>query len=141
MNRITVEIGDWSNDGHNRSDCFVVESTLTQSELMTAYRTGVSIIGVDLINDVAKDYEDSLLSKEHEELLRKAGYGFDKDPKGNLYFERYDDEDESTSYSLGVQEYLDIFLFMCRLGEPHQVIQLIKTSHSLHIGGYGLFYS
>lgn len=140
MNRITLEIGDWSNDGHNQSVTFMVESTLTPSELMTAYRTGVSIVGVDLINDVAKDYEDSQLPRKDEELLRKAGYGFDKDPEGRmLEFDRYDDGDEESPYGLGLEEYLDIFLFICRLGEPHQVIKRVN-SHNIDIGGYGLFY-
>lgn len=41
MHTIILVVGDWSYDGHNQIDKFVIESNLSSQEIESAYKKGV----------------------------------------------------------------------------------------------------
>ena len=74
-----IHIGDWSNDGHNQSESFVIESTKPNNEVQVAFKTAGEKIGVIENNRlvIADEYEDYRLSSKHADMLTNAGVEFD----------------------------------------------------------------
>lgn len=127
MNNLKIIVGDWSKDGHNQTEEFTIESSLNEKQLWKAYEAGTKIIGFNLVEDVAHDYEDDMLSLEKINLLKDHGY------------ENLDgDEDMEEGISLYPDFHLDIFLFIVKLGHPSFEYKELEAAE-LHIGGYGLF--
>lgn len=98
-----VNIGDWSNDGHNQSDAIIIRSSHEVGEVQDAFITAARKIGV-LSNDtyprflIADDYDDNRLSDEHQEELTSAGVVWDD----LVYI-----DDRTTPYSVAGAAYIE----------------------------------
>lgn len=128
---ISLTLGDWSDDGHGKTEVFVIKSNLTSAEINDAYTFGTKILGFDLSEDVASDYEDSTISDENVQIL--AANGFDmtmcsKSKKGN--------------YHLDGETFRDVWLHIAYLGNKDFLWEAMGREQlpNLNIGGYGLFY-
>ncbi len=132
MHIITLIVGDWSHDGHEETDSFVYESSLSQKELEAAYTAGSKILGFDLSADVCKDYEDSNISRKHVDMLTAHGIeceGYEEYHPGN------------DSVLLEPELFADLYLQICKLGSPTFVYNPVPSNVTcINIGGYGLFY-
>ena len=126
--RIDLIVGDWSGDGHGKSQTVVINSNLPKGELMAAYQAGTKLVGFDLGCDVCEEYEDNRMKREYKTKLLDLGFR-------NFYD---DDPEEDTCY-VDQDIFTQIFLFICKLGNPSFEHQLIKSDSYLYIGGYGLF--
>jgi hypothetical protein len=115
---ITLEIGDWSRDGHNQSEKIAFDSNLSVNEIKDAYKRGVDSIGFDL-EDCCAEYESRTLSDNRMELLEEAGFVFE-------------------SEEILPQVFADMYIFFCRTGNPSIEIKPIELAN-ITIGGYGLF--
>lgn len=118
--QIVLEVGDHSGDGHDRTRERVINSNRGSTLIWEAYQAGATLVGFDLVETVGVDYEDSSITEEQVEMLRKAGYDIPADTDG-----------------MGWDEYLDAFLFMVKLGDPeftYETTRLVK----MQLGGYGL---
>lgn len=132
---IQLVLGDWSNDGHGKTDSVFIESNLTAQQIQDAYVAAMNKLpALKCLNTLAEDYEDSELSNDHITALREAGYPIDKFVKE--YEEGYGDD---CTPSVDKESYTDIYLFIVLVGNPefkHEVVSL----DDINIGGYGLFY-
>lgn len=133
MNKINLCVGDSSGDGHERRDNYLIESNLNKKQMLKSYKKGSKILGFDFMNTVAKDYEDSKLSIEMLTKLRDNGYD------GKIFDESYCKNGHGPNLQCG--EYVDIVLFVCKLGDPAFKYEYIKEDFSWDIGGYGLYYN
>lgn len=73
---VEINLGDWSNDGHGRTDRVLVRlqgEDVSDAALAASYAAAVTCIGVDLEN-VCEDYEDNRVSPEYYDRI--AGLGF-----------------------------------------------------------------
>lgn len=133
MNKIiNLVVGDWSGDGHEKREIFTIRCNIDSKSLKEAYFLGTQIIGFDLSKEVAWDYQDSIISKKHLEILQRHGQNWDwdslKDP----------DDDE---IEIVCDDYVDIWMFIASLGNPHICYEVVpSTENSIYIGGYGLFF-
>lgn len=128
---INLVVGDWSHDGHGKTQLVTIRSSLSGTEIEEAYKNGVKIIGFDLIECVAANYEDSGIDAEYERKLRAAGVDLDSTVE-----KTYD----RTEWSLWTDSYAELYLFFVKTGNPDFKFEFLNHDESnINIGGYGLF--
>lgn len=134
---ISLVLGDWSGDGHSKTDIVNISSNLSKKEIEKAYSLGTKKIGFDLINDVCADYEDNNLSAEHWEILKKFGYKED-----NIPGDPVDEKDDHAGILVWSDGFVDLYLFIVKLGNDTFQGKILeeKDNPTIRIGGYGLFY-
>lgn len=129
-NIIRLILGDPCGDGHGRSATYVIKSNLTKEEIIKAYDGGVSKIGVDLINNVCSEYNESHVEECVIEKLMNFGY------KHSLYVNK------NNEYYVNINDFVNMFLFIVSIGDPGFKFSMIKDdTQTINIGGYGLFCS
>lgn len=142
---VTLVLGDWSDDGHGKTDIVIINSNLDAKELMTAYKKASKKLKFNFINDVATEYEDSLLPREGLQTLIDNGLDlktvFDTDydlKEAQKVLEGKESEEDGVS--LWTDSYTAIFLFIVKLGNPEFEFRFTDSEESqINIGGYGLF--
>lgn len=137
FHNINLIVGDWSGDGHEKTEIIEIKCNLPLEELQMAYKKGSKKVGFDFINIVATDYEDSILHSKEWKKLEKLGckiklvlcHGTDKQNPD------YDLDYDGSSY-------VEILLFICSLGHPDLKYKFVEKdwTNQWTIGGYGLFY-
>lgn len=154
MNKMYFVIGDWSDDGHGKSEKFLIKSNKTCKEIQDAYKascklTGISFNGSEDYTEtgrgweegrkyrIAVDYEDFELSNEVLEVLTKF-----KCPKEIL--EYYNEEAEEYNFT----KLWFWFVSLSLPGLEYKNIQEINDTpyingywnKNLNVGfGYGLY--
>lgn len=129
MNHITnLVLGDWSGDGHDKSDVETISSNLTTEQIESAYKKGSKKLGFDLIEEVACDYEDSSLPEDIVAMLNVAGFKVEHEV--GTFDGKLD--------NLCTDSFLSIFLFVVRIGNPAFMCKPVHTQ-TINIGGYGLY--
>jgi len=108
MNKMYFVLGDWSDDGHGKTEKFLINSNKSVEEIQNAYKdscklTGISFNGGDDYTEsgrnyksagrfqIAVDYEESKLSEDVLDVLEKF-----KCPKEII--EYYNEEAEEYNY-------------------------------------------
>ena len=66
MNKFKLPIGDWSEDGHNQCDYFIVNSNVPFKEIVTAY---MAMDEEYKLSDQCSEYENYKLTKHTEFLM------------------------------------------------------------------------
>ena len=131
---VKVVVGDWSGDGHNITETTIIESNLTSSELYSAYIKGSKIVGFDL-SECCSDYQDSKLQGQYIKMLRENGIDIIFDGRAE---DPLDDEDDGVN--LMVEEFVEIYLNICKLARPEFEWKEVRLGN-LDIGGYGLMWT
>ncbi len=140
----TLVLGDWSDDGHGKTDLVIIESNLDKEEIWAAYRKASKKLGFKLVEDVCADYEEGGISQDYLKTLIENGLNIEKvfdtdyDLKEAKKVLEGDDPDELVN--LWTNSYTEIFLFIVKLGDPEFEYNIIEDDSSrINIGGYGLF--
>ena len=140
QNLISLLVGDPYADGHGRTERKIVKSSLDVGELQQAYTAGVGIVGFDLDKQVATGYDDYTIAAELVEKLEAQG--FDRFEQLRSGIHEWDAEpssdDESGDWNLSIDAYVDLYLFIVKLGRPDAKLELLQLP-SVALGGYGLF--
>lgn len=135
MNTINLVVGDWSNDGHGRTDTITISTNLSRSAVQKAYKAGAEVVGVDLTKDVCRDYEDHYIDDDVLDKFRKAGLTQADVPE-------WKEEDLSTidasSLWVGSEIFAHLYCFIVKKGAPAFEFTVVENK-DLNIGGYGLF--
>lgn len=84
MNIYEFRVGDVSGDGHEKEEKFFIETNLTATEIVAAYKefTAKHKIGFeyhkkgDDFHSLFADYEDSIINDERKKLLANAGIDY-----------------------------------------------------------------
>jgi hypothetical protein len=126
-------MGDPGGDGHGRYSERICASNLSGKELKEAYTTGTKLLGFDFTANICSDYGEHRVSTVDAEKLKSLGCtAFDNVSKYDF------DEDEG--YTIWREEYVAIYLFLCKLGNPEFEYELVSDQMDrIDIGGYGLF--
>lgn len=125
---IKFSIGDHSGDGHYKKTIINIKSNVPKAKIEKAYMDGAKKIKLDLVNDVAVEYEDSSISEESIKKLEKVGFDVAK-----LYDKYY------KGYHLNVDSYFEIYKFIVNMGDKKIQLNEIEEE-TIYLGGYGLFY-
>jgi hypothetical protein len=120
-------VGDWSNDGHGRSDTKICICSHSAGEVMGAHKKLVSK-GINLLSQ-CEDYEVSNLGKDFVEKLNEIGF----DLSGFVEF--YD----GYSY-VNTTEWMKLYMELAKVEIPELEYKFINDGlPSIDIGGYGLY--
>ena len=65
-------IGDWSGDGHEKCEYFLVSSNMHVEDIREVHRSCKEKLGF-AIEDMCRDYGDTVLDKEIEKILTEKG--------------------------------------------------------------------
>ncbi len=126
---IRLVVGDYSGDGHNKSESFYINSSLSKKNMQEAYINGAKKLGVDLVNDICTNYEDSRLPPEAKKIFMDAGFE-----------DKYDyelDDEESMAYN---HQWFDLYLFTVWYGNnDFEYLMENQNAETIIVGGYGLF--
>ncbi len=127
---IILRLGDPSEDGHGKTCEFNYVFNKSKDEIFSAYKEGAKKIGFDLINEVAIEYEDATLDEARFKKLKGAGFDCS-------YI--YTEEDAESVKYVNEEDYISIFLFFVKEGDPSIIYEELNCE-VMDIGGYGLFY-
>ena len=128
---IKLVVGDWSDDGHGKTEEFVIESNLTVKQVEKAYAKGAKKLGVDLKREVAVDFDTPVISKA---TLLKF-YGQEKKIP-----DFYDLSEDSKNLFIDPLAYTELYLLTIKAGEPKFKYKFVDDRDNVvNIGGYGLF--
>lgn len=131
---VTLTVGDWAADGHGRTHRVTIRTNLSAPELQRAYVEGTKIVGFDLKEKVARDYEDNSFPKQYFSKLIELGLPAD-DIFGDV------PEEELFEYGLDYDTYWMVWLFIAKLGAPRLAYRQVLEGSNVNVGGYGLFFS
>lgn len=151
MNTVQLIIGDWSDDGHGKTDTVVVRSNLDARGIEAAYQAGLKKLAEDYDGDfyldmdnLCDEYEDSSLPAKlrnyfvSRELLdvdmESEAFGYDYSTDWE-----YDPDADGTMDS---DSFANLYISIARYGDPLLVIERVSDAYDMriNIGGYGLFY-
>lgn len=145
--KIRFTIGDWSDDGHGKSQTYVVQANKPVEHLRELHLSSPDILGFD-IGDICRNYGDSLLSPEIFEALTnhcipnpfsKLANNIDNIDDGDLYF---DTPDELVQLWIDILKHLDKELEAEIVPDndiPNMHWSGYRDGKHLNVPGYGLF--
>lgn len=107
MRKVKLTIGDWSRDGHEKSEYFIYSVNKDVSEIREAYKSsckltrvqfnhGENYTGLDKLVEemcICTEYEDNQLSKKVADVLKSHGINVD------IYFDDIDEEEGTGSFN------------------------------------------
>ena len=126
MSIIVLTVGDWSNDGHGRSADVTIRCSHNVNDLEDAYKKGCKILGFDVEDEIARNYEDNILHKHHFEAFKRHGLEWN-----------WDGDDGEEIY-LDANAYAELWLFAAKLGNKDLTYEVMSPD-GINIGGYGIF--
>lgn len=147
--KIKLIVGDWSGDGHERTEDFLIESNLSQDQIAQAIIQTENLFEFTF-SDFCSEYEDNTI---HSCILDKfiEAQIIDKDFLDDLFCdEDYDhechhcetkDEDECVLYyEFTPEAFVELYLRLAKYSIPaFEYIYLDDRVPTIEIGGYGLF--
>ena len=123
MYKLPITLGDWSNDGHGRTERFEIISNKSAEDVANAYVQACKISGIIFHSDVASDYDDRSFPAEKFKVLGC--------PDEILVGDYQDDEDDLSSYGVTHYEhYLELFMWFCTLGDSELELSISQEMPS-----------
>jgi hypothetical protein len=136
MNKLKLRIGDYSGDGHEKSETFYFLSNRTSSEIKEIIEKSNQLTGIDF-EHLFSDYEQYNLTEEEISTLEEKGIDFSKVIK---YF--YDSfTKERDEYGFSTDDAVNLFMEYLKLSDSELIINLTNDDYQeIDISfGYGLF--
>lgn len=128
-NILALVVGDWSGDGHDKTEKITIQSNRTAAQLEAAYRKGSKKAGVDIVRDCCNAYECNWIPEDVIEKLKKA-----KIRSAEYFAEDTDFKDADT--------WAELYLDICKLGDAKLKVKILADHRKqINIGGYGLFFA
>lgn len=125
-NNIVLVVGDWSHDGHERTDQISIVSNLNAKQIEEAYKLGTQIMNFDFQKTVCTDYEDNFLDEEDSAILKSFGIN--------------QHDEECQGCYLNSEIFAEIWMQIAKLGNPLLEYKFVSSkANTINIGGYGLF--
>ena len=122
---VRLIVGDYDGEGHERTTGRTYEVNCTVKQLERAYKKGAKLINYDFELKVANEAGKEKLPKKVLTTLVEHGWM----PSADL----------AKTRELDVDAYVDIWLFLAKLGNPKLEIKDSSVPAELPIGGYGLY--
>lgn len=130
MYRYKITIGDYSRDGHNKFDDFIVCCTHPKTETEKAYKKAVKASKVDLYKECC-EYEDGAIDSDKIDKLVSVGADV-----SDIELDGYGEEGEVVVYP---ESMVKLYLEMVKSQLP-KFDYIIENTETLVKGlGYGLY--
>jgi hypothetical protein len=136
MNKLKLIIGDYSGDGHEKSETFYFLSNRTSSEIKEIIEKSNQLTGIDF-EHLFSYYEQYELTEEQISTLEEKGIDFSKVIKYS-YDEFTEERDE---YGFSTDDAVNLFMEYLKLSDSELIINLTNDDYQeIDISfGYGLF--
>ncbi len=136
---ISLVIGDWSGDGHDKRETINIKSSLDKKAMEKAYKKGAKKLGFDFCKDVCAEYEDNKIPSEKLDALVKLG--LETKGMGLEYDLKRMKKDKDVGIGLWHDDFVEIYLFLIKLGNEEFTFEYldVDTNPTINIGGYGMF--
>jgi hypothetical protein len=134
--KFKMAIGDPSGDGHKEHASFVIDTDAESiDEVNAAYKTAKQISGVDLIEEVCREYEEHYIIKEYIDKLEAVGI------KVSDLGEEAPYQGPEDAVGFFPDSWCQLVLEFLKLGNPkyHYYIVTSDEMPTFDGGGYGLF--
>ena len=136
-----LETGDTNGKGHCISEKRIFSCTHSSKELIEAYEKGSEITDFDLIVQCSEYEENAVSISDYNRIYEKLKE-VDSDYYNSTGFTPFInnvDEYGDDHVVLCTDEYVELFLAMCKVGNPSILLEEV-TFEKVDIGGYGLYY-
>jgi hypothetical protein len=128
--KIKIVAGDWSDDGHGKTESVNIETDSSADEVEIAYKKGVKKTKFD-IRKFCDSFDDNIVPSKKVKSLFEHGF-----TEEGLYLDPLDPSEDS--YCVGADSYIAIYLALCKIGGLDFTVDETKTNE-VRIGGYGCF--
>lgn len=130
---IKFEVGDWSDDGHGKTDDIYFKSNKDGDEVESLYGASVKMHGLDITCE-CDEYEDSCLSGEY---LEKAREIFGSYPE---VLKLLDDIEDGEMY-MDSDTFVTLYMWTAKLMSADLEFEQTRPDYKniIRPGGYGLF--
>lgn len=142
-------LGDWSDDGHGKTDKVLLESTHFVHDVKQAYKDSCKLTGVAFHSDnpgeqpitIACDYEDPYIPKEAMEIfITKFGLTYDIVDEwdfSDLPYITRKEFDKFKPLSLNEESIVNAWIWFVRLSHPEIEFKTVNTLNEIpYINGY-----
>jgi len=123
MNRMYLVLGDWSNDGHEKSSRVLLMSDHTVDKIQDAYLDSCKLTGMSFHgqNAICSEYENNILDRQTLDLLKKYNYP----------------DIELDSVPISEEMFVDIWIWFVKLTmDPTSVLEVVPNCDVPVINGY-----
>jgi hypothetical protein len=127
--QVILRTGDWSNDGHGKTNTISIKSNLSVEDIEGAYKKGCKIVKFDLSEDCCSQYEEGAITDDILKKLRKF-----PTLESAMDVQGRDDEGQTDS-----RRFTNLYLAIAKLGKPAFEYAIVPYDNIIDIGGYGLF--
>lgn len=134
MYKFELELGDWSDDGHGKTEDYLIHSNKPVEDVRESYFKAVGLTGINFGGEVCSDYGDGELDLDLYEKFKELGYVFDE--------EKWDIEFNSKNIcdSIYVERsaFMDLALWFIKLGDSTLELKIIEKDpvDSFHFYGF-----
>lgn len=137
MKKLKLIVGDWSADGHEKTDTIIVSINKTETELSDAYDKSHKLTGIDFSETCCCDYEDHNISKAVYNSVVKH-FSETTGMKWKELYSRSEDDDYDNGVVESSEMFAELYLEFIQLSLPDLVWEFVGIPE-INIGGYGLF--
>lgn len=139
--KVKLNLGDWSQDGHNLTKVVILEVNKTVKEIQDAYRKSCKDSGVEL-HELCSEYNDDVIDRETIEKLNNFGI----DTLSWVY-DSYEVDNNDDVY-FNILGFRDLILDFIKVSLPDLTYEIVKDDipsingfwGDLNVSfGYGLF--
>lgn len=151
MNKVKLNIGDWSKDGHSQSESIIFNTNKSVEEIQQAYKASCKLTGLSFNHNedytelnlnwqhpeyddrkIATEYESSEISKLAEEILLKHGIDVWEGYDMNVYNKK-----EDLAPIDGVDHFVELWIKFVKLSLPDLILERIEEKEIIpSINGY-----
>ena len=118
-------VGDWSNDGHNQSQDFIVETSHSEEIIHKAYEDAIKACGVDL-EELCSNFEDSIIHSWDVEKLEQFG----------ISFENFDEPNDDGDYYCSPENFAYLFFELIKLQLGNEFKYKFIKNEIPYLNGY-----
>ena len=132
MQIVNLVLGDWSNDGHGKTEVRSFYCSHSAAEIKAAY--AIAITNNRALKDIADDYEDAVLTDEHIDALTAISF-----PVDTMEWFGEDNQTDDESAYITKDEFVDLFWHLVKIGNSEITHTHVGDNITVNIGGYGFF--
>ena len=123
MYRFYMTIGDWSGDGHNQSEDFLIESNYPVERVREAHFQMKNTIGIN-IEDICSEFEEDEIDPETVKKIRELGF-------------RFENSSGMGDGIISVPEMASLWVFLLMKTDKDLKLEIIENNTpTLHFFGY-----